>query len=243
MCKLQSFRLFSLAEFGVGLRKMTSSSWPAQTVTFSSSDLRFGCYLLCHHNASKTQRNLYFPSSRFHSGWPMLSDELDSKPEVNLWLRFPDSDWPALTKSGFCSASRPLQLLVQFVQNASIRLVQSLEESESKHPCLPPLAPAQGPLCAPLELTGQHRSAAEPPREDLHRAPTVTGPLNWSTADRSVGADGPEGDRHMQGSHPVYLVVSRLPAETFQSDCGPPFILLTFWNSIYIQRKSKFSRL
>ncbi|XP_078799357.1 zinc finger protein 410 isoform X3 [Oryzias latipes] len=55
----------------------------------------------------------------------MLSDELDSKPE----------------------------LLVQFVQNASIRLVQSLEESESKHPCLPPLAPAEGPLCAPLELT------------------------------------------------------------------------------------------
>ncbi|KAF6723204.1 Zinc finger protein 410 [Oryzias melastigma] len=55
----------------------------------------------------------------------MLSDELDSKPE----------------------------LLVQFVQNASIRLVQSLEESESKHSCLPPLAPAESSLCAPLELT------------------------------------------------------------------------------------------
>uniref|UniRef100_A0A3B3CK48 Zinc finger protein 410 n=2 Tax=Oryzias melastigma TaxID=30732 RepID=A0A3B3CK48_ORYME len=54
----------------------------------------------------------------------MLSDELDSKPE----------------------------LLVQFVQNASIRLVQSLEESESKHSCLP-LAPAESSLCAPLELT------------------------------------------------------------------------------------------
>uniref|UniRef100_M4A1U1 Zinc finger protein 410 n=1 Tax=Xiphophorus maculatus TaxID=8083 RepID=M4A1U1_XIPMA len=56
----------------------------------------------------------------------MLSDELDSKPE----------------------------LLVQFVQNASIPLVQSLEDSESKHSCLPLLAPAESSLCSPLELTG-----------------------------------------------------------------------------------------
>uniref|UniRef100_A0A087XAW6 Zinc finger protein 410 n=1 Tax=Poecilia formosa TaxID=48698 RepID=A0A087XAW6_POEFO len=56
----------------------------------------------------------------------MLSDELDSKPE----------------------------LLVQFVQNASIPLVQSLEDSESKHSCLPLLAPADSSLCSPLELTG-----------------------------------------------------------------------------------------
>nr|XP_020459327.1 zinc finger protein 410 isoform X3 [Monopterus albus] len=55
----------------------------------------------------------------------MLSDELDSKPE----------------------------LLVQFVQNASIPLVQGLEDSESKHPCLPLLAPAESTLCSPLELT------------------------------------------------------------------------------------------
>uniref|UniRef100_A0A3Q2PU39 Zinc finger protein 410 n=1 Tax=Fundulus heteroclitus TaxID=8078 RepID=A0A3Q2PU39_FUNHE len=55
----------------------------------------------------------------------MLSDELDSKPE----------------------------LLVQFVQNASIPLVQSLEDSESKHSCLPLLAPAESSLCTPLELT------------------------------------------------------------------------------------------
>ncbi|XP_056284346.1 zinc finger protein 410 [Pseudoliparis swirei] len=47
----------------------------------------------------------------------MLSDELDSKPE----------------------------LLVQFVQNASIPLEQVLEDSGSKHTCLP--------LCGPLELT------------------------------------------------------------------------------------------
>uniref|UniRef100_A0A3P8U988 Uncharacterized protein n=1 Tax=Amphiprion percula TaxID=161767 RepID=A0A3P8U988_AMPPE len=48
----------------------------------------------------------------------------------------------------------PLQLLVQFVQNASIPLVQGLEDSESKHSCLPLLAPAESSLCSPLELTG-----------------------------------------------------------------------------------------
>lgn len=47
------------------------------------------------------------------------------------------------------------QLLVQFVQNASIPLVQGLEDSESKHSCLPLLAPAESSLCSPLELTGQ----------------------------------------------------------------------------------------
>lgn len=46
------------------------------------------------------------------------------------------------------------QLLVQFVQNASIPLVQGLEDSESKHSCLPLLAPAESSLCSPLELTG-----------------------------------------------------------------------------------------
>lgn len=53
----------------------------------------------------------------------MLSDELDSKPE----------------------------LLVQFVQNASIPLGQGLEDSEPKHTCL--LAPNESALCSPLELT------------------------------------------------------------------------------------------
>lgn len=48
----------------------------------------------------------------------------------------------------------PPQLLVQFVQNASIPLVQSLEDSDSKHSCLPLLAPAESSLCSPLELTG-----------------------------------------------------------------------------------------
>lgn len=57
----------------------------------------------------------------------MLSDELDSKPE----------------------------LLVQFVQNASIPLVQDLEEPESKQPCLPLLAPAVSSLCSPLELSDE----------------------------------------------------------------------------------------
>ncbi|XP_057678563.1 zinc finger protein 410 [Corythoichthys intestinalis] len=55
----------------------------------------------------------------------MLSDELDSKPE----------------------------LLVQFVQNASIPLVQGLEETETKHPCLPLLTPVGSSLCGHLQLT------------------------------------------------------------------------------------------
>ncbi|XP_061757059.1 zinc finger protein 410 isoform X1 [Nerophis ophidion] len=55
----------------------------------------------------------------------MLSDELDSKPE----------------------------LLVQFVQNASIPLVQGLEDSEPKQSCLPLLAPVESSLCSQLELT------------------------------------------------------------------------------------------
>ncbi|XP_061559678.1 zinc finger protein 410 isoform X1 [Phycodurus eques] len=55
----------------------------------------------------------------------MLSDELDSKPE----------------------------LLVQFVQNASIPLVQGLEDPEPKHPCLPLLTPVGGSLCGHLHLT------------------------------------------------------------------------------------------
>ncbi|XP_019737750.1 zinc finger protein 410 isoform X1 [Hippocampus comes] len=55
----------------------------------------------------------------------MLSDELDSKPE----------------------------LLVQFVQNASIPLVQDLEDPESKHPCLPLLTPVSSSLCGHLQLT------------------------------------------------------------------------------------------
>lgn len=56
-----------------------------------------------------------------------------------------------------CLFSFPItQLLVQFVQNASIPLVQGLEDSESKHCCLPLLAPAESSLCTPLELTGEH---------------------------------------------------------------------------------------
>ncbi|XP_051951625.1 zinc finger protein 410 [Xyrauchen texanus] len=53
----------------------------------------------------------------------MFSDELDSKPE----------------------------LLVEFVQNASIPLGQSLEESDTKPSCVPLLSPSQNSLCSPLE--------------------------------------------------------------------------------------------
>nr|XP_049613345.1 zinc finger protein 410 isoform X2 [Syngnathus scovelli] len=64
----------------------------------------------------------------------MLSDELDSKPE----------------------------LLVQFVQNASIPLVQGLEDPESKHACLPLLTPVGSSLCGHLQLTD---GALSPPPE------------------------------------------------------------------------------
>lgn len=76
----------------------------------------------------------------------MLSDELDSKPE----------------------------LLVQFVQNASIPLVQSLEDSESKHSCLPLLSPAESSLCPPLELTGRglsHEADTPPPLPEFAGVP------------------------------------------------------------------------
>lgn len=86
----------------------------------------------------------------------MLSDELDSKPEVIC------CHCRTKRKSTKC---QPLllysvvsfQLLVQFVQNASIPLGQGLEDSDPKHSCLPLLAPADSSLCSPLELTGQHQ--------------------------------------------------------------------------------------
>ncbi|XP_051730269.1 zinc finger protein 410 [Ctenopharyngodon idella] len=65
----------------------------------------------------------------------MLSDELDSKPE----------------------------LLVEFVQNASIPLGQSLEEPDSKPSCVPLLSPAHASLCGPLELPESALSHAASP--------------------------------------------------------------------------------
>ncbi|XP_067097587.1 zinc finger protein 410 [Osmerus mordax] len=86
----------------------------------------------------------------------MLSDELDSKPE----------------------------LLVQFVQNASIPLGQGLEDLEPKHTCLPLLAPNDSSLCSPLELTEgglSHASARSPPLSEFggaEQSPLVqTNPL------------------------------------------------------------------
>lgn len=76
----------------------------------------------------------------------MLSDELDSKPE----------------------------LLVQFVQNASIPLVQGLEDCESKHSCLPLLSAADGSLCGPLELTDgglSHEPASSPSLSEFGGVP------------------------------------------------------------------------
>uniref|UniRef100_A0A3B4ABN5 C2H2-type domain-containing protein n=1 Tax=Periophthalmus magnuspinnatus TaxID=409849 RepID=A0A3B4ABN5_9GOBI len=64
----------------------------------------------------------------------MLSDELDSKPE----------------------------LLVQFVQSASIPLVQGLEETGAKS-CVPLLPPAVSSLCSPLQLSGLSHDPVSPP--------------------------------------------------------------------------------
>ncbi|XP_058611898.1 zinc finger protein 410 isoform X2 [Onychostoma macrolepis] len=75
----------------------------------------------------------------------MLSDELDSKPE----------------------------LLVEFVQNASIPLGQSLEEADTKAPCVPLLSSSQ---CGPLELPESALShAASPSLSDFgpERSPLV----------------------------------------------------------------------
>lgn len=86
----------------------------------------------------------------------MLSDELDSKPEViccHCRTQRKSTQWQALLHYSVVS----FQLLVQFVQNASIPLVQGLEDSDSKHSCLPLLAPADSSLCSPLELAGQHQ--------------------------------------------------------------------------------------
>ncbi|XP_030628842.1 zinc finger protein 410 [Chanos chanos] len=65
----------------------------------------------------------------------MLSDELDSKPE----------------------------LLVEFVQNASIPLGQSLEESTPQNSCLPLLPSAESSICSQLELTERALSHATSP--------------------------------------------------------------------------------
>uniref|UniRef100_A0A3P9PMY6 Zinc finger protein 410 n=1 Tax=Poecilia reticulata TaxID=8081 RepID=A0A3P9PMY6_POERE len=143
----------------------------------------------------------------------MLSDELDSKPE----------------------------LLVQFVQNASIPLVQSLEDSESKHSCLPLLAPAESSLCSPLELTGWFtqsplvvQSHAQPPApqsppamlHDLQQPDSTSYVLlnlakgiTASSESLIFAADGAvddedegvsSGDYGMDGSAPWYLRVQEL---------------------------------
>ncbi|XP_059897270.1 LOW QUALITY PROTEIN: zinc finger protein 410 [Gadus macrocephalus] len=113
----------------------------------------------------------------------MLSDELDSKPE----------------------------LLVQFVQNASIPLVQGLEDSESKH-CLSLLAPTEVSLCGPLELT-DGRLSHEPVR-----SPTLS--RLRPRRGRVPGVHSPLGVRsHVSQSPPPIL------HELQQSDT-PSYVLL-----------------
>uniref|UniRef100_A0A3B3WD60 C2H2-type domain-containing protein n=1 Tax=Poecilia mexicana TaxID=48701 RepID=A0A3B3WD60_9TELE len=140
----------------------------------------------------------------------MLSDELDSKPE----------------------------LLVQFVQNASIPLVQSLEDSESKHSCLPLLpdsssslpefggVPQQSPLV--VQSHAQPPAPQSPPAmlHDLQQPDSTSYVLlnlakgiTASSESLIFAADGAvddedegvsSGDYGMDGSAPWYLRVQEL---------------------------------
>ncbi|CAL8315974.1 unnamed protein product [Merluccius merluccius] len=148
----------------------------------------------------------------------MLSDELDSKPE----------------------------LLVQFVQNASIPLVQGLEDSESKH-CLPLLAPTDGSLLShepvrsptlsdfgaaaqqsPLVVQSHSRSSQSPPPilHDLQRTDSpsyvllnLAKGISASSEPLIFSGDGAgeeddegvsSGDYGIDGSAPWYLRVQEL---------------------------------
>lgn len=86
----------------------------------------------------------------------MLSDELDSKPE----------------------------LLVQFVQNASIPLVQGLEESGPK-PCVPLLPPAVSSLCSSLQLSDVGLS------HEAHVSPSLS-EFGAVSEESSLVHDGPQ---------------------------------------------------
>lgn len=86
----------------------------------------------------------------------MLSDELDSKPE----------------------------LLVQFVQNASIPLVQGLEEPGSK-PCVPLLPPAVSSLCSSLQLSDVGLS------HEAHVSPSLS-EFGTVSEEGSLVHDGPQ---------------------------------------------------
>ncbi|XP_056437145.1 zinc finger protein 410 [Gadus chalcogrammus] len=115
----------------------------------------------------------------------MLSDELDSKPE----------------------------LLVQFVQNASIPLVQGLEDSESKH-CLSLLAPTEVSLCGPLELTDgrlSHEHVRSPTLSDFGAA-SGQGPLGVHSplGVRSHGSQSPPPILHelQQSDTPSYVLLN-----------------------------------
>uniref|UniRef100_A0A8C6LNB3 Zinc finger protein 410 n=1 Tax=Nothobranchius furzeri TaxID=105023 RepID=A0A8C6LNB3_NOTFU len=136
----------------------------------------------------------------------MLSDELDSKPE----------------------------LLVRFVQNASIPLVQSLEDSETKHSCLPLLTSSESSLCvseqSPLviQAPAQPQASPSPPAilHDLQQPDSTSYVLlnlakgiTASSESLIFAADGTgddeddgvsAGDYGMDGSAPWYLRVQEL---------------------------------
>ncbi|XP_031166361.1 zinc finger protein 410 isoform X2 [Sander lucioperca] len=132
----------------------------------------------------------------------MLSDELDSKPE----------------------------LLVQFVQNASIPLVQGLEDSESKHPCLPLplplplplLPPAESSLCSPLELTDGGLSHGPETSPSLSEFGGVSerGPLVVQTHTHPRASPSPPPILHdlQQSDSPSYVLLNLAKGITASSE-------------------------
>ncbi|XP_053743999.1 zinc finger protein 410 [Synchiropus splendidus] len=124
----------------------------------------------------------------------MLSDELDSKPE----------------------------LLVQFVQSASIPLGQGLEDSECKQPPLPLLAPADGPLCSQLQLTDGALSPepeTSPPLSEFGGLPERS-PLVVQTATHLRASPSPPPILHdlQQSESTSYVLLNLAKGITAASD-------------------------
>lgn len=125
----------------------------------------------------------------------MLSDELDSKPE----------------------------LLVHFVQNASIPLVQGLEEPGSK-PCVPLLPPTVSSLCSPLHLTDEglsHEAHVSPSLSEFgavsEEGPLVPGPTRASPSPPPILHDLQQTD----SSSYVLLNLAKASTESLIFADGP----------------------
>lgn len=144
-------------------------------------------------------KNQYLSKSsagdRYYKERLMLSDELDSKPE----------------------------LLVHFVQNAAIPLVQGLEEAGSK-PCVPLLPPAVSSLCSPLQLSDEalsHEAHVSPSLSEFgtvsEEASSVPGPLRASPSPPPILHDLQQSD----SSSYVLLNLAKASSESLIFADGP----------------------